>query len=134
MERIPIEQRLQQLRSQNTQVSQPGVRVPIEERLAQLRSQTPKEPTIEEQKQQRIAQGLPVSVREDRAEPTVAGGIIREIVKQPLKAALSVARPIVGYSKGVSVDTNYLGNVGDYGTEIQKDTQQLAQKYKQETL
>lgn len=91
----------------------------------------PVEPTIEQQKQERIAQGLPVSVREDRAEPTLAGGIIREIVKQPLKAALSVARPIVGYSKGVSVDTNYLGNVGDYGTEIQKDTQQLAQKYKQ---
>lgn len=91
----------------------------------------PVEPTIEQQKQERIAQGLPVSVREDRAEPTFVGGIIRDIVKQPLKAALSVARPIVGYSKGVSVDTNYLGNVGDYGTEIQKDTQQLAQKYKQ---
>lgn len=90
----------------------------------------PVEPTIEQQKQERIAQGLPVSVREDRAEPTMVGDIIREIVKQPLKAALSVARPIAGYSKGVSVDTNYLGNVGDYGTEIQKDTTNLANKYK----
>lgn len=132
----PIQQRLQELRSQTQTPTQPpsqngGVRVPIQERIAQLRSQQKVEPTIEEQKQALREQGQAVSVRSDRAEPTLAGGIIREIVKQPLKAALSVARPIVGYSKGVSVDTNYLGNVGDYGTEIQKDTQQLAQKYKQ---
>lgn len=35
--------------------------------------------SVEVQKQERIAQGLPVSVREGRVEPTMAGNIVREI-------------------------------------------------------
>lgn len=84
-------------------------------------------------KQNLQAQGLPVSVRKDRTEPTMAGNIIREVIKAPVKAALSVARPFVdpfGKKGGLSVNTKYLGNVGDYGTEIEKSSKNLSNKYK----
>lgn len=93
----------------------------------------PIEPTIQEQKQVIQTQGQPVSVRKDRTQPTLVGGIIRDIVKQPIKAALTIARPFVdpiGKKSGLSVNTKYLGNVGDYGTEIEKSTNNLANKYK----
>lgn len=93
----------------------------------------PIEPTIPEQKQVIQTQGQPVSVRKDRTQPTLVGGILREVIKAPLKAALSVARPFVdpfGKKGGLSVNTKYLGNVGDYGTEIEKSTTNLANKYK----
>ena len=93
----------------------------------------PIEPTIPEQKQVIQTQGQPVSVRKDRTQPTLVGGILREVIKAPLKAALSVARPFVdpfGKKGGLSVNTKYLGNVGDYGTEIEKSSKNLSNKYK----
>lgn len=93
----------------------------------------PLPPTIPEQKQVIQTQGQPVSVRKDRTQPTLVGGILREVIKAPLKAALSVARPFVdpfGKKGGLSVNTKYLGNVGDYGTEIEKSSKNLSNKYK----
>ena len=104
-----------------------------QEPIEPMDSVEPVEPTIPEQKQIIQSQGLPTSARRDRTQPTLVGGIIRDIVKQPIKAALSVARPFVdplGKKGGLSVNTKYLGNVGDYGTEIEKSTNNLANKYK----
>ena len=83
-------------------------------------------------KQNLQAQGLPVSVRKDRTEPTMAGNSTREVIKAPVKAALSVARPFVDPlgKKDFSFDSKYLGNVGDYGTEIEKSSKNLSNKYK----
>lgn len=84
------------------------------------------------ERDERISQGLPVGKKAD-GSPTLAGSIVREIAKMPVKAALSVARPIIdplNKKGGLSVNTKYLGNVGDYGTEIEKRTDVLADKYK----
>lgn len=52
--------------------------------------------TIEEQKKSRVAQGLPVSVRNDRVEPTKAGNFIRGIGKS------------IGLNKGLAAVNQFL--------------------------
>lgn len=129
MERIPIEQRLQQLRSesQTQPVQSGGVRVPIEERLAQLRGEQQKPKSIEQQKAERQAQGLPVSVRSDRAEPTLGGGIVRGIAQIPIKAALTIPAGAMG-ERGLTLKSKYLGDVSDIGKGIRNQADILSER------
>lgn len=70
---------------------------------------------IEQQKQERIAQGLPVSVREDRVEPTLGG----QIVRAPLKLASTIASTVVPAGRAIAgeedvyrpIKSDYLGDV-----------------------
>jgi len=80
---------------------------------------------IEQQKQERISQGLPVSVREDRAEPTFGGKVLRA----PLKLASTIASTIVPASRALAgeedvyrpIKSDYLGDVySPGGKTIQK--------------
>lgn len=70
---------------------------------------------IEQQKQERIAQGLPVSVREDRVDPTLGG----QIVRAPLKLASTIASTVVPAGRAIAgeedvyrpIKSDYLGDV-----------------------
>jgi hypothetical protein len=89
------------------------------------------QPTQEQLAQQRRSAGLPVGKKAD-GSPTLAGSIIREIAKVPVKTGLQLARAVVdplAKRDEFSVNSKYLGNVGDYQTEIQKRTDNLADKY-----
>lgn len=82
---------------------------------------------IEQQKAERQAQGLPVSVREDRAEPTLAGEIVRGIIKAPLKTALSVPAGVMG-EKGITVKSKYLGDTSDLAKTIGDKADELSKR------
>lgn len=135
MEKIPIEQRLQQIRQQK---QNSGSVVPVStkkptasDRLEQIRAQKTQAPSQEQMQDQRRSAGLPVGKKED-GSPTLGGSIVREIAKMPVKLGLTLARPFVdpiGKKGGISIDSEYLGNVGDYGTEITKKTDALADRY-----
>jgi len=87
-----------------------------------------KKPTIDEQKIERQKQGLPVSVRKDRVDPTLAGSIVRGIASVPLKIATVFPAAFRG-EKGVTVKTKYLGDISDPLTNIKKASERIADKY-----
>lgn len=78
-------------------------------------TQNTKSSAVEKQKQERVAQGLPVSVRNDRATPTIGGSILRA----PLKLAGTIASTILPASRTIAgeedvykpLKTEYLGDV-----------------------
>lgn len=74
------------------------------------------EPTIAEQKAQLVAQGQPVSVRDDRVQPTLGGSILRGFIKPFVRGINTVAQPISeALGNQVSYNTKYLGNVAGAG-------------------
>lgn len=83
------------------------------------------QPSIEQQKQQRISQGLPVSVKSDRAEPTMAGNIIRGIAKPFAKAGVSIG----GVTQGIS---DLAKSVPTQDTELLKKSKQELERKMQE--
>lgn len=85
--------------------------------------------TIAQQRQERIAQGLPVSVNEYRVDPTVAGNIVRGIIKAPLKVLLSVPAGVMG-EKGITVKSKYLGDTSDLAKTMNQSTDKLIGKVK----
>lgn len=87
----------------------------------------PTQPTIEQQKEQSIAEGKPVSVRSDRVEPTFLGGALRSFLKAPIKTALSVPATVMG-EKGITVKSKYLGDTSDLNKTIQDNAEQLAER------
>lgn len=64
---------------------------------------TQKAPTIEQQKQTRVEQGLPVSVRKDRIEPTALGGMVRGIAKLPARISATLNQPIQAIKAGAQL-------------------------------
>lgn len=89
----------------------------------------PVQPTIEQQKEQAISQGKPVSVRSDRVEPTFLGSILRETLKAPIKTALSVPAGVMG-EKGITIKSDYLGDTSDISKIIRDNSEQLAERVK----
>jgi len=70
------------------------------------------------QKQDLISKGLPVSVRDDRAEPTVAGSIIRGAIKPFANIATNifkVGQELGGGATESPLSNNYLGKVEGLG-------------------
>jgi len=63
---------------------------------------------VGEEKQERISQGLPVSVRKDRATPTMGGSLIRGVVTP----VVDVASNLLG---GTDLSNKYLGKVEGLG-------------------
>lgn len=92
---------------------------------------------IANERQQRISQGLPVSVNPNKVQPTLAGNIVRGLVGGAESAGLSVLRgtgignAITGknsYMQGLSTSSPYLGTVSDLGTNVQNKSNQLSQE------
>lgn len=128
----PIQQRLAEIRAQNKQVVpvvsgtsvSSAPKVDIKTRLAQIRaSSQPK--SIEQQRQERISQGLPVSVNKDKVAPTMAGGLVRGLIKAPASVLLSVPATFRG-EKGVRVRSDYMGETTDLATNINDTADALA--------
>lgn len=89
---------------------------------------------VEQQKQSLMEQGKPVSVREGRAEPTEVGSVVRSIAKGILTPFLGLASPVkqlLGKGSEVTVNSKYLGDVSDPGTNITKASKGLGQKYRE---
>lgn len=87
--------------------------------------------SVDRQKKKRQSQGLPVSVRQDRSEPTLAGGIIRDVVKTParlMRNVTGIADVIKGDGENATqpVRTGYLGDVspigatGNFGKDVKE--------------
>ncbi len=84
--------------------------------------------SIQSQKQALRDQGKAVSVRSDRAEPTLGGEIVRGIIRAPIKAGLSIPAGVMG-EKGVSVNAGgYLGKVSDIAKTIRDNADDLADR------
>jgi len=83
--------------------------------------------TVTEQRQERIDQGLPVSVNPDKVDPTLAGSLVRGLVQAPLSTALSVVAPLAG-DKGITVKSKYLGNTSDFAKNVNDKALELAGK------
>lgn len=84
-------------------------------------------------KQQRIEQGQPISVREDRAEPTMAGEVVRGLAKVPveiLASLISGGKGLLGKDTKTTIKSKYLGDVTDMNTQIKEKGKKLADKYK----
>ena len=86
-------------------------------------------PDVSQERQQRIAQGLPVSVREDRAEPTVGGSILRaplqlgaKILSTPLPAARAIAAEDTDPYRPIK--SEYLGDIYSPGGKAARSLQQ----------
>lgn len=93
-----------------------------------IRSEVAKLPkTIAEQRQERVDQGMPVSVNPDKVDPTLAGSIVRGVIQAPLSTALSVAAPFAG-DKGITVKSKYLGNTSDIAKNVNDKAMELAGK------
>lgn len=100
--------------------------------VAPIINQKKPTPPVQTEREKRIAAGLPVGAGE-RAEPTLGGSILRDIAAIPVKTAMSVARPFydpLGKKGGAVVKSKYFGDLTDYGTQIEKKTEELAGKYK----
>jgi len=89
---------------------------------------------IQQQKQQLESQGEPVSVREDRAKPTLAGSVLRGIAKVPVQFGLSLAQGIRGLLNPDKIDTpltsqtDYLGKVQDIKTKTQQKGEEMGRQ------
>lgn len=81
--------------------------------------------TIDEQKSKRVEQGLPVSVRKDRVEPTGVGSVLRGILKPfasvattPVPAVRSVTEGSQSFDETYRpIKTSYLGDVYSPGAK-----------------
>ena len=81
--------------------------------------------SVEQQRQSRIEQGLPVSVNPDRVDPTLGGSIARGLIQAPLSALLSVPAGVMG-DKGITVKSKYLGNTSDIAKNVNDKALELA--------
>lgn len=85
------------------------------------------QPTVPEKKQQMVEQGQPVSTREDRAEPTTAGNIIRGIVRPIATLAarpIQLAKALGGATEEEqTIKSKYLGDIktSASGKDVVKD-------------
>ena len=99
------------------------------------------DPYIALERQQRIAQGLPVSVNENKVDPTFAGSLLRGIASLPVRAAAAIGggvkRLVNGNidandpTQGVTIKSNYFGDIKDPLTQTTEDVNKLVSKYKQ---
>lgn len=99
------------------------------------------DPYIALERQQRIAQGLPISVNENRVDPTFAGSLLRGIASLPVRAAAAIGggvkRLVNGNidandpTQGVTIKSNYFGDIKDPLTQTTEDVNKLVSKYKQ---
>lgn len=99
------------------------------------------DPSIALERQQRIAQGLPVSVNENKVDPTFAGSLLRGIASLPVRAAAAIGggvkRLVNGNidandpTQGVTIKSNYFGDIKDPLTQTTEDVNKLVSKYKQ---
>lgn len=86
-----------------------------------------KQKQVDTEKQERVSQGLPVSVRDNRATPTIGGNIIRGAVKP----FADVASNLLG---GADLSNKYLGKVEGLGkiditkSPLQKDNLKTIKK------
>jgi len=96
----------------------------------QLKGQQPatQQPqTVQEQKQQLIDQGQPVSTQEDRAKPTFVGGIIRDIARPVatlLARPIQLAKALGGATEDEqTIKSKYLGDIttSKSGKDVLKD-------------
>lgn len=79
-------------------------------------------------RQQDISEGNPVSVNPNKDKPSLLGGLIRNLIKMPLEAGLSVAAP---FSKnGLTVHSKYLGDTSDLVTMTSNKSKELAGRIK----
>lgn len=106
----------------------------------QLKQQTggsfqPNTTAIQDQRQEMIANGQAVSVNPNKAEPTTAGGLLRGLLKGTIvEPALSIAsgvKALFGGNPETTINTKYLGQVSDIGTEINKASQEIGNRYQQ---
>lgn len=77
-----------------------------------------KEELVNIQKQDLIKQGLPVSVRSNRAEPTMIGGMVRDTVMlgaDVLANVRNAGRVVTGQEEKPVFKSNYLGDVKGLG-------------------
>lgn len=102
--------------------------VPDDQILAFIKSKQAA-PTVEQQKEQAIAEGKPTSVRSDRVEPTFLGSVLRSTLQAPIKTALSIPAAVMG-EKGITVKSNYLGDTSDLSKTIRDNAEQLAERVK----
>lgn len=107
---------------QNTQPMQRDIRADLEAYRAS------KSPSIAQQKESLVSEGKPVSISDNRAEPTLGGQIVREAIKAPVKVGLSIARGLTP-NKPVSINSKYLGKTSDFLTEMEQTAGNLADKY-----
>lgn len=85
------------------------------------------EPTIEQQRAERIRNGQAVSVNPDKVDPSLGGEILRGAIKAPLKAALSIPAGVMG-DKGITVKSKYLGDTSDILKTVSQNSERLAGK------
>ena len=83
--------------------------------------------TVEQQRAERIAQGLPVSVNKDRVAPTLAGGLIRGAIGAAGSTLLSIPAAFAG-EKGITVQSDYIGKTSDLAKKMNNQVDVLANK------
>lgn len=99
------------------------------------------DPYIALERQKRIEQGLPVSINENRVDPTFGGSLLRGIASLPIRAAAAIGggvkRLVNGNinandpTQGMTIKSNYFGDIKDPLTQTTEDVNKLVQKYKQ---
>lgn len=77
------------------------------------RLQTPQAPTVEEQRQERVSQGLPVARNPERVEPTLGGTFARDILKTPARLLENV-KAIPKALRGESMEEINQGSQSKY--------------------
>lgn len=101
--------------------------------LYQPQTQKPVVPTVQEQRNERMAQGLPVAKNPERVEPTFGGTIARDILKTPAKVLESfkaIGKQLGGQSYEEAVkprESKYfggeiapLGTKGNFGQNLKE--------------
>lgn len=84
--------------------------------------------STEKQKEQRIAQGEPVSLQPDRVKPTLGGSLIRGVLKTPAKVATSLVQAgevATGHKLTQPFTGSYLGKVEPLGGGLEGDTKRM---------
>lgn len=126
----PIQQRLLEIRGNKPQETNPVIsgnqispnsnvpKVDIKTRLAQIRGNSVP-PTIEQQRQERRDQGLPIAQNPNRVEPTFGGEIVRGIVKPAAILATTAISPFSAFANNKKAEDlinepfsgDYLGSI-----------------------
>lgn len=80
---------------------------------APQRQQEPVAPTVEEQRQERVSQGLPVARNPERVEPTLGGAIARDVLKTPARLLENI-KAIPKAIRGESMESINQGSESKY--------------------
>lgn len=81
--------------------------------------------TVEQQRAERIAAGLPVAVNKNKVAPTLGGNIIRGALGSAGSVLLSIPAGVRG-EKGIRVRSNYIGETKDLASKMRDTADNLS--------